>query len=296
MTFSDVLIFCAKETFDITDLTSCYAINEITKSYTHSCTYNYFYKPAVDTQCSVQFQGRAAAMSAMSGKRLFRPWQDDAQSPKRVRISPPTAPPTPPPSVSPAPLCDAIKTETWTPSSPPPTPAALHPAFLPQRHLLPGLSLAALSTQHLLIPALTLASSLSAAPLSPPSDLLAEDANSSAAARRPRPKKFSCSECGSTFSNKGQLKGHLRIHTGERPFACDHEGCDKRFTRNEELTRHRRIHSGARPFPCPLCDKRFGRKDHLKKHVRTHQRQPLLPPHPLLHHLQQFQLQQFQMH
>ncbi|XP_042888925.1 Krueppel-like factor 16 [Penaeus japonicus] len=108
-------------------------------------------------------------------------------------------------------------------------------------------------------------------------------------ARRPRPKRFSCSECGSAFSNKGQLKGHLRIHTGERPFACGHEGCDKRFTRNEELTRHRRIHSGARPFPCPLCDKRFGRKDHLKKHVRTHQRQPLLPPHPLLHHLHHLQ-------
>ncbi|XP_063866933.1 Krueppel-like factor 16 [Scylla paramamosain] len=99
-------------------------------------------------------------------------------------------------------------------------------------------------------------------------------------ARRPRPKRFGCNQCGSAFSNKGQLKGHLRIHTGERPFVCAHQGCQKRFTRNEELTRHRRIHSGARPFPCPLCDKRFGRKDHLKKHVRTHQR---LPPTPAVH-------------
>lgn len=36
-------------------------------------------------------------------------------------------------------------------------------------------------------------------------------------ARRSRPKKFSCPHpgCINTFSNKGQLKGHYRIHTGK---------------------------------------------------------------------------------
>ena len=88
--------------------------------------------------------------------------------------------------------------------------------------------------------------------------------------RRQRPKRFSCPHCNTAFSNQGQLRGHVRTHTGERPFVCD--SCSKSFTRNEELTRHKRIHTGLRPFSCTVCSKSFGRKDHLKKHERTHER------------------------
>ncbi|EDX11588.1 Krueppel-like factor 16 [Drosophila simulans] len=101
--------------------------------------------------------------------------------------------------------------------------------------------------------------------------VMAEDAQLKALnSRKQRPKKFKCPNCDVAFSNNGQLKGHIRIHTGERPFKCDVNTCGKTFTRNEELTRHKRIHTGLRPYPCSACGKKFGRRDHLKKHMKTH--------------------------
>ncbi|XP_053670118.1 zinc finger protein 677 [Anopheles nili] len=101
--------------------------------------------------------------------------------------------------------------------------------------------------------------------------VLSEDAKAKLlASRKQRPKKFKCPHCDVAFSNNGQLKGHIRIHTGERPFKCDEPSCGKTFTRNEELTRHKRIHTGIRPYACQTCGKKFGRRDHLKKHTKTH--------------------------
>ena len=34
-------------------------------------------------------------------------------------------------------------------------------------------------------------------------------------AKRQRPKKFICPDCNAAFSNNGQLKGHIRTHTGK---------------------------------------------------------------------------------
>lgn len=45
--------------------------------------------------------------------------------------------------------------------------------------------------------------------------ILAEEAQvKMMSARKQRPKKFKCPHCSVAFSNNGQLRGHIRIHTG----------------------------------------------------------------------------------
>lgn len=47
-------------------------------------------------------------------------------------------------------------------------------------------------------------------------------------ARKQRPKKYKCPHCHVGFSNNGQLKGHIRIHTGKYIYTvfrtCIHNG------------------------------------------------------------------------
>ena len=34
-------------------------------------------------------------------------------------------------------------------------------------------------------------------------------------------KEYTCESCGATFNNSSNLKSHMRIHSGERPYVCD---------------------------------------------------------------------------
>ena len=49
---------------------------------------------------------------------------------------------------------------------------------------------------------------------------------------------------------KYKLVNHMRVHSGEKPFKCDHPNCNKTFARTENLKIHKRTHTGDKPFKC----------------------------------------------
>lgn len=57
-------------------------------------------------------------------------------------------------------------------------------------------------------------------------------------------KPYECTICGKTFCWAGDVKRHLRTHTGVKPYQCPH--CPYRANQHPNLTRHiktRHIHS-----------------------------------------------------
>ena len=83
--------------------------------------------------------------------------------------------------------------------------------------------------------------------------------------------------CSLEFANVEQLVKHIsddHIGSGKTCYTCEWRGCSrgqKPFSKRHKIQNHVRIHTGERPFACtvPGCGKKFSRQDGLNTHIKV---------------------------
>ena len=80
-------------------------------------------------------------------------------------------------------------------------------------------------------------------------------------------KPYSCDTCGKAFAQASHLTKHLRVHSGDKPYSCD--TCGKAISTSANRNTHFRVHSGLKPYSCDTCGKAFTQSGHLSRHLRA---------------------------
>ncbi|XP_041422049.1 DNA-binding protein Ikaros isoform X4 [Xenopus laevis] len=75
---------------------------------------------------------------------------------------------------------------------------------------------------------------------------------------------FQCNQCGASFTQKGNLLRHIKLHSGEKPFKC--HMCNYACRRRDALTGHLRTHSVGKPHKCGYCGRSYKQRSSLEEH------------------------------
>ena len=78
-------------------------------------------------------------------------------------------------------------------------------------------------------------------------------------------KRHICDICNRAFTQRGSLKYHRMLHTGEKPFQCN--VCSKSFRIRAPYDAHMDVHNGVR-YRCSICLKYYSSRATLRQHLK----------------------------
>ena len=81
-------------------------------------------------------------------------------------------------------------------------------------------------------------------------------------------KSHKCNQCDYASSKGGNLRTHLKTHSGEKSHKCNQ--CDYKSSRAGVLRVHLKTHSGEKPNKCNQCNYASSQTCHLRRHLKMH--------------------------